>query len=79
MSKNKTFSSEISQRYALAFYDLAREKNKTEEFAASISSFKRVFENLQFYVEIGIFLLSVFESKVFTFKFIPVSFNWIHA
>ena len=45
MSKNKTFSSEISQRYALAFYDLAREKNKTEEFAASISSFKRVFES----------------------------------
>ena len=44
MSKNKTFSSEISQRYALALYELSKENNLTDEFASNIVSFKKVFD-----------------------------------
>ena len=44
MSKNKTFSSEISQRYALALYELSKENNLTDEFASNIISFKKVFD-----------------------------------
>ena len=45
MSKNSTYSSEISQRYALALYDLGMEGNKTEEFAESMVSFMNVFNS----------------------------------
>ena len=45
MSKNRTFSSEISQRYALALYELSKEEGKTEEFVLNISSFMKIFES----------------------------------
>ena len=38
-----TFSSEISQRYALALYDLSKEKNQTEEFVSNINEFIKVY------------------------------------
>ncbi len=43
MSKNRTFSSEVSQRYALALYDLSKENNQTEEFASNMKSFMDIF------------------------------------
>ena len=43
MSKNTTFSSEISQRYALALYDLSKETNHTDEFVANINTFNKIF------------------------------------
>ena len=39
MSKNKTFSSEISQRYALALFELSKENNKTDEFVKTLEKF----------------------------------------
>ncbi len=45
MSKNTTFSSEISQRYALALYELSKEKNQTEEFVSNITSFKKIYSS----------------------------------
>ena len=49
-----TFSSEISQRYALALYDLSKENNQTEEFVANIKEFMKVFnsnESLRFFIK----------------------------
>ena len=49
-----TFSSEISQRYALALYDLSKEKNQTEEFVSNINEFIKVYnsnENLRFFIK----------------------------
>mgnify|MGYP001178551685 CR=1 FL=1 len=43
MSKNKSFSSEILQRYALALYELSKENNQTEEFALKMKSFMKIF------------------------------------
>ena len=43
MSKNKSFSSEILQRYALALYELSKENNQTEEFALKMKSFMEIF------------------------------------
>ena len=43
MSKNRTFSSGISQRYALALYELSKEKNATEEFASNMITFMKIF------------------------------------
>ena len=54
MSKNKTFSSQISQRYALALYDLSKEKNQTEEFVSNITAFMKILnsnENLKNFVK----------------------------
>tara|TARA_Y100001970_G_scaffold64457_2_gene82469 strand:- start:633 stop:1190 length:558 start_codon:yes stop_codon:yes gene_type:complete len=54
LSKNSSFSSEISQRYALALYDLSIENNSTEEFASNMSSFLNIFnsnENLKNFVK----------------------------
>ena len=45
MSKNTTFSSEISQRYALALYELSKENNETEEFVLNVNSFKKIFSS----------------------------------
>ena len=45
MSTKGTFSSEISQRYALALYELSKEKNLTEEFSRSLISFLKVFNS----------------------------------
>ncbi len=47
MSKNRTFSSEISQRYALALYDLSIENNQTEEFASNMTTFMNAFNSNQ--------------------------------
>ncbi len=54
MSKNRTFSSEISQRYALALYELSKENNLTEEFESNISNFWKIFnsnENLKNFIK----------------------------
>jgi len=54
LSKNRTFSSEISQRYALALYELSKEKNKTEEFVSNMIDFMKSFnsnENLKNFVK----------------------------
>ena len=54
MSTNNTFSSEVSQRYALALYDLSREKNQTEEFSNNMINFMKMFnsnENLKNFVK----------------------------
>ena len=45
MSKTRTFSSEISQRYALALYELSKEKNQTEEFASNMKTFIEIFNS----------------------------------
>ncbi len=45
MSKNITFSSEISQRYALALYELSKESGKTEEFVLNVKNFTKVFNS----------------------------------
>ena len=45
MSSNKTFSGEISQRYALALYELAKEQNIVEECLSNISIFKNMFNS----------------------------------
>ena len=45
MSKNRTFSSETSQRYALALYELSKEKNQTEEFASNMITFMKMFNS----------------------------------
>ncbi len=53
MSKNKTFSSEVSQRYALALYDLALEKSQVDEFASNMEDFMRMYnanDNLKNFV-----------------------------
>ena len=47
MSKNKTFLSEISQRYALALYELSKEKNATEEFMSNMITFIKIFNSNQ--------------------------------
>tara|TARA_A100001011_G_scaffold362546_2_gene411573 strand:- start:326 stop:883 length:558 start_codon:yes stop_codon:yes gene_type:complete len=43
LNKNTTFSSEISQRYALALFELSQENNQTEEFVANINVFKKIY------------------------------------
>ena len=45
MSKNKNFSSEISQRYALALYELSKENNQTDEFVANMTNFMKLFNS----------------------------------
>ena len=45
MSKNRTFSSEISQRYALALYELSKEKNQTEELVSNMIIFMKIFNS----------------------------------
>ena len=45
MSKNKSFSTGITQRYALALYELSNEVNKTEEFASSLNSFMKIYNS----------------------------------
>ena len=49
-----SFSSEISQRYALALYDLSKENNQTEEFVSNIKEFMKAFnsnESLRFFIK----------------------------
>ena len=45
MSKNRTFSSEISERYALALYELSQEQNQTEEFVSNMITFIKIFNS----------------------------------
>jgi len=45
LSKNRTFSSGISQRYALALYELSKEKNATEEFVSNMNTFMKIFNS----------------------------------
>ena len=45
MSKNRSFSSEISQRYALALYELSKEGNQTEEVVLSLKSFMKIYNS----------------------------------
>ena len=45
MSKNKNLSSEISQRYALALYELSKENNQTDEFVANMTNFMKMFNS----------------------------------
>ena len=45
MSKNKSFSSEISQRYALALYELSIENKQIEETISDVNSFIKVFNS----------------------------------
>ena len=45
MSKNIAFSSEISQRYALALYELSKEKNATEEIESNMIAFMKIFNS----------------------------------
>ena len=45
MSKNLSFSSEISQRYALALYELSKEKNQTDEFVSNMTNFIKLFNS----------------------------------
>ena len=47
MSKNKTFSSEISQRYALALYELSKENDLTQEFESNILTFLKIYKSNQ--------------------------------
>ena len=47
MSKNKTFSTEIVDRYALALYELSKEKNLTDEFEKNMQTFKKVYYSNQ--------------------------------
>tara|TARA_A100001037_G_C15008113_1_gene570403 strand:+ start:123 stop:680 length:558 start_codon:yes stop_codon:yes gene_type:complete len=45
LSKNKSFSSEISQRYALALYELSIENKQIEETISDVNSFIKVFNS----------------------------------
>ena len=54
MSKSKSFSTGISQRYALALYELSKEGNQTEEYASGLKSFMKIYnsnENLKNFVK----------------------------
>ncbi len=45
MSENKTFSTEILQRYALALYELSKENNRVDEFVSNLTTFKKIYES----------------------------------
>ena len=45
MSKNKSFSTEISERYALALYDLSKDQNQINEFELSMNNFMKIYES----------------------------------
>ena len=54
MSKNRSFSGSISQRYALALFELSNEVNKTDEYASSLRSFMKLYysnDNLKNYIK----------------------------
>ena len=77
MSKTNTFSSEISQRYALALYDLSKENNQTKEFASNMSFFMQLLnsnENLKYFIKNPTY--SVEDQKVVFDKILNVlNFN----
>ena len=45
MTKNKSFSGGISQRYALALFELSNESKKTDEYVSSLSSFLKLYNS----------------------------------
>ena len=45
MSKNKSFSSGISQRYALALYELSKEQNKIQEVELNLRAFMKAYNS----------------------------------
>ena len=45
MNKNKSFSNETSERYALALYELSIEKNLVEDTETSVNKLIKVYEN----------------------------------
>ena len=54
MTKNKSFSGGISQRYALALFELSNESKKTDEYVSSLSSFLKLYNsnsNLKNYIK----------------------------
>ena len=54
MSKNRSFSGGITQRYALALFELSNEFNKTDEYVSRLSFFIKIYnsdENLKNYIK----------------------------
>ncbi len=54
MSKNKSFSGGIAQRYAQALFELSNEANKTDEYISSLSLFMKFYNsdnNLKNYIK----------------------------
>jgi len=54
LTKNRSFSGGISQRYALALLELSNETNKTDEYVSSLSSFLKIYnsdDNLKNYIK----------------------------
>ena len=54
MTKNRSFSGGISQRYALALFELSNEANKTDEYVLILSSFMTIYnsdDNLKNYIK----------------------------
>ena len=45
MSKNKSFSGGISERYALALFELSNEAKKTDEYVSILSSFMKIYNS----------------------------------
>jgi len=45
LSKNKSFSTEISERYALALYNLSKDQNQINEFELSMNNFMKIYES----------------------------------
>ncbi len=79
MSKNKNFSSEISQRYALALYELSKEKNQTDEIVSNMITFKKVFnsnKDLKNFVKNPTYSVEA-QKKVFEKVLTLMSFNQI--
>ena len=54
MTKNRSFSGGISERYALALLELSNEANKTDEYVSILSSFMTIYNsdhNLKNYIK----------------------------
>ena len=54
MSKNRSFSDGISERYALALFELSNEAKKTDEYVSILSSFMKIYnsdDNLKNYIK----------------------------
>ena len=45
MTKNRSFSGGISERYALALLELSNEANKTDEYVSILSSFMTIYNS----------------------------------
>ena len=45
MSTNKSFSTETSERYARALYEVGKESNEIEKIEADVKNFQSFFES----------------------------------